>query len=283
LKRKPVWLKTPIPHGPDFFRLSHLLKSNHLNTVCKEAKCPNMGECWANGRATFMILGDICTRSCKFCNVRHGIPEKMDAEEPQRIVDSIKIMKINHVVITSVTRDDLSDCGANHFAEVIKRIKEDIPQTTIEVLIPDMCGKQELLDIILDAEPDVFNHNTETVRRLTRQIRSGADYDRSLSILVYASRSKSKISVKSGFMVGMGEEDGEAEELIHDLKDAGCSIITIGQYLQPSRDNIPVARYVEPEKFEQWKKFAENIGIDHAFAGPLVRSSYRAHELFETH
>jgi len=280
LKRKPEWLKTPLPEGSEYFKLSHLLKKNKLHTVCREARCPNIGECWAHSRATFMILGDTCTRSCKFCIVKHGTPEDVDEDEPRRIVDSIKLMKLAHVVITSVTRDDLQDCGANHFAKVIKKIRNDVPRTTIEVLIPDMQGKFELLDIIISARPDVLNHNTETVRRLTPQIRSGAIYERSLNVLKYAA-SKNNIAVKSGLMVGMGESDIEVEELIRDMKDAGCSIMTIGQYLQPSKDKIPVDRYVEPDKFEQWKKFAENIGIEHVFSGPLVRSSYRAEEQFK--
>jgi lipoyl synthase len=278
LIRKPEWLKTQIPSGDDYFRLSHLIKSKKLNTVCKEAKCPNIGECWEHGRATFMILGDICTRSCRFCNVRHGAPNAVDLDEPKRILESIKIMKIEHVVITSVTRDDLPDQGANQFADVVRILKSEIPEISIEVMIPDMKGKSELIDIILEAEPDVLNHNTETVKRLSKQIRSGADYERSLGVLKYASSWKKKVRVKSGFMVGMGEKDEEVIELIDDLKEAGCNIITIGQYLQPSKENIPVARYVEPEKFKSWKLYAEKIGIERAFAGPLVRSSYRADE-----
>jgi len=274
-------LKTPIPHGERYFNLFRLIRDQRLNTVCQEARCPNIGECWAHGCATFMILGNVCTRSCKFCNVKGGSPIPVDPEESERILESVKVMKIDHVVITSVTRDDLPDSGARHFAEVISKLKSELPGISVEALIPDMKGKTELLDIILDAKPDVLNHNTETVKRLTPFIRSGADYDRSLKVLKYSSERNKNIKVKSGFMVGMGERDDEVLKLIRDLKDAGCDMITIGQYLQPSRENIPVARYVEPDTFAKWKEYAEEIGIEHAFSSPLARSSYRAYEQFQ--
>ena len=279
-RRLPDWLKRPLSAGPGLDRVAGLLKDLHLNTVCDGALCPNRGECFSSGTATFMILGDRCTRNCAFCAVPHGVQEQPDAEEPGRLARAVELLKLKHVVITSVTRDDLPDGGAGQFAACIRELKKRLPSTTVEVLIPDFRGDTGLLNIVLEADPEVLNHNLETTRRLTAEIRSGADYERSLSVLRHAADSDRRPVVKSGFMLGLGEKDEEIGELLGDLLGAGVHALTVGQYLRPSRDHREVSRYYTPEEFESLGQRALNLGFLSVASAPFVRSSYRAERMY---
>jgi lipoyl synthase len=276
--QKPEWLKVKAPGSPAYLRLKRLMGDLRLNTVCEEAHCPNIGECWHHGTATFMILGDVCTRNCPYCAVAHGRPGSVDAAEPTRVAHAVEQMQLRYVVITSVDRDDLPDGGASIFAETIAQIRRRLPACRIEVLIPDFQGKEAPLRAVLDAGPDILNHNTETVPRLYRAARPGGRYPRSLELLDRARVYTLHIPTKSGIMVGIGEEWDEVVATLADLRSVGCSILTIGQYLSPSASHLPVARYYQPDEFEALKVTALSMGFGHVESGPLVRSSYHAHE-----
>jgi lipoic acid synthetase len=254
------------------------MRDLRLNTVCEDARCPNIGECWHHGTATFMILGDVCTRSCGYCAVAHGRPPTLDREEPGRVADAVDRMNLSYVVVTSVDRDDLPDGGASIFAETVLAIRTRRPGCRVEVLIPDFQGDEAALRHVLDARPDVLNHNTETVPRLYRLARSGGRYSRTLDLLRRSREYAPPIPTKSGLMVGLGEEPGELVETLHDLRTVGCDILTIGQYLQPSRDHLPMVRYYHPDEFAALEATALQMGFGHVESGPLVRSSYHAHE-----
>ncbi len=274
--RRPEWLKAPIPAGENYARLQHLVAEHKLHTVCAEARCPNMGECWNAGTATFMILGDTCTRSCGFCAVKTGRPEGLDADEPARVAEAVQKLHLRHAVLTSVNRDELFDGGAQIFAETIRRTRELSPATKIEVLIPDFKGDEFALNIVLDAFPDILNHNTETVPRLYSVVRPQAQYQRSLELL---SRAKKRGFVtKTGLMVGIGERSEEVLEVMRDLRTIACDILTLGQYLQPSKEHLPVDRFVTPEEFAMYKRLGKEMGFSHVESGPLVRSSYHAEQ-----
>jgi lipoyl synthase len=275
---KPDWLKVRAPGSPSYLRLKGLMRELNLHTVCEEAQCPNIGECWNHGTATFMILGDVCTRACSYCAVSHGRPTSVDTAEPERVANAIGILDLNYVVITSVDRDDLSDGGASIFAETIRETRARLSECRIEVLIPDFQGNEAALHAVLDARPDILNHNTETVPRLYRMARSGGRYARTLELLDRSRRYAPDIPTKSGLMVGLGEEKDELVETLHDLRKAGCGILTIGQYLRPSADHAPMVRYYHPDEFRELKDRALDIGFVHVESGPLVRSSYHAHE-----
>ena len=272
--RKPEWLKINIGANERYTETKRIVDSHCLHTICSSGRCPNMGECWGKGTATFMIGGDICTRSCKFCNTQTGRPHPLDANEPTHVAESIALMKLDHAVITSVDRDDLPDLGATHWARTIQEIKRLNPQTTIEVLIPDFQGRMELLDLVIEARPDIISHNMETVRRISPLVRSAANYDTSLQVIRHIS--EKGVKSKSGIMVGLGETEDEVLELMDDVLQAGVSVLTIGQYLQPSRKNIPVSEYVTPERFEYYRQQAVNKGFKKVESAPLVRSSYHA-------
>jgi len=275
---KPEWLKVRAPGSPSYSRLKTLMRDLKLHTVCEEAQCPNIGECWNHGTATFMILGDVCTRACAYCAVSHGRPGPVDATEPQRVADAIRTLDLNYVVITSVDRDDLADGGASMFAETIRETRARLPGCRIEVLIPDFQGNEAALHAVLDARPDVLNHNTETVPRLYRMARSGGRYPRTLELLDRARRYAPDIPTKSGVMVGLGEERDELVATLADLREVGCGILTIGQYLRPSAKHAPMVRYYHPDEFADLKRVALELGFVHVESGPLVRSSYHAHE-----
>lgn len=272
--RKPDWLKVSLASTGNFSEVKKIVQQHHLHTICTSGKCPNICDCWARGTATFMILGEICTRSCKFCNTMTDKPLPIDPNEPDNVAESIRLMQLKHAVITSVDRDDLDDLGASHWAATIKKIKSVNPGITLETLVPDFQGKDHLIDIIIDARPEIISHNIETVRRLTPQVRSAAKYDVSLHVL--SRISQSGIITKSGLMVGLGETEAEVLETMDDLLHAGCSILTIGQYLQPSRKNIPVSEYVTPEQFARYKEIGLQKGFRQVESAPLVRSSYHA-------
>jgi len=274
--RRPDWLRVKIPSGENYSRLKGLIDEHKLHTVCEEARCPNMGECWNHGTATFMILGDVCTRSCGFCAVKTGRPAWVDPDEPARVADAGRTMDLRHAVITSVNRDELFDGGAGIFAETIRKTRELNPRTTIEVLIPDFKGDEFALDIVLDAFPDILNHNMETVPRLYPAVRPQAVYGRSLELLDRAKRRG--FTTKTGLMAGIGERSGEVLEVMRDLRKIGCDILTIGQYLQPSGLHLPVDRYVSPGEFALYKEEGKTMGFRHVESGPLVRSSYHAEE-----
>lgn len=273
-KRLPGWFRMQRASGENYTRVKKLMESKHLHTICKSGNCPNIGECWNAGTATFMILGDICTRSCKFCGTETGKPFPPDADEPGNLADSIRLMSLNHCVITSVDRDDLPDSGASFWADVILEIKKVNPGTTIETLIPDFRGVEEDIQKVIDAGPDVISHNLETVERLTPEIRSAASYSRSLNVIRYVSTRG--IRTKSGIMLGLGEKKGEVYKTMDDLRDAGCSVFTMGQYLQPSLDHMEVAEYIKPARFDEYKKAALEKGFLFVESHPLVRSSYHA-------
>jgi lipoic acid synthetase len=275
---KPAWLKVRAPGSENYLRLKGLMRTLGLHTVCEEANCPNIGECWHHGTATFMILGDTCTRSCGYCNVTHGAPRPPDAAEPVKVASAIHAMELAYVVITSVDRDDLPDFGAGHFAETIRQTRARIPACRIEVLIPDFQGHEDALGIVLDAGPDVLNHNIETVPRLYRTARPGGRYDRALQLLDRARTRAPHVPTKSGLMVGLGETMDEVVATLHDLRSAGCRIVTIGQYLRPSLANLPMSRYYTPDEFAELKRIGLELGFGHVESGPLVRSSYHAHE-----
>lgn len=277
-ERKPSWLKIKLSSGENYPKVKNIVEQNHLHTICSSGKCPNIGECWSRGTATFMIAGEICTRSCKFCATLSGKPLPLDNNEPKKIANSVKLMGLKHCVITSVDRDDLPDKGAEHWAETIREIRRLNPETIIEVLIPDFDAKKELLDIVFEAKPDILGHNMETVKRLSNQVRSRAKYGLSLDVLKQAR--EYGLIAKSGIMVGIGEREEEVIELMKDLRGVGCQLFTIGQYLQPTTNNIPVEEYVTPEQFEKYKKIGLELGFDHIESGPLVRSSYMAERTF---
>ena len=273
-RRKPDWLKIKIPKGKQYINVKDIVKNHKLHTICTSGKCPNMEECWGRGTATFMILGDICTRSCKFCAVKTGRPLPEDWEEPERVAESVNLMKLKHCVLTSVDRDDLTDGGAGIWAATIRKIKEVNPETTIEALIPDFQGKKDQLQQVVEARPDVLSHNLETVRRLTPQVRVAADYGRSLQVIEWIS--ESGIRSKSGIMLGLGETEEEVIETMDDLISVGCEVMTIGQYLQPTPKHLEVQDFVSPEQFKKYERTGYEKGFRHVESGPLVRSSYRA-------
>ncbi|MFZ0456631.1 MAG: lipoyl synthase [Ignavibacteriaceae bacterium] len=274
LGKRPAWLKVKLPGGENYNDLKNLMRRQKLHTVCEEARCPNMAECWNNRSATFMILGDTCTRSCGFCNVKVGMPDKLDLDEPRRVADSVKELNLRHVVITSVNRDELKDGGASIFAETIRLIREDMPETTIEILIPDFRGAEEAFYIIMKNPPDILNHNLETIPRLYPVVRPQAKYSRSLKLVRWFK--DRYLKTKSGIMVGIGEKPEEVLELMHDLVDHGCDILTIGQYLQPTKNHLPVDRFVTPEEFNMYKEEGLKMGFKIVESSPLVRSSYHA-------
>lgn len=273
--KRPEWLRVKLPYGETYRNLVDIIDTHDLHTVCQSARCPNMGECWTAGTATFMILGNVCTRSCGFCAVKTGRPDEgLDWDEPNRVANAAKLMGIRHAVVTSVNRDEREDGGAPIFAETIRRLREEIAGCTIEVLIPDFRGLWDALQIVLDARPEILNHNCETVPRLYRRVRPQAVYERSLEVL---KRSKDQdLRTKSGIMVGLGETDEEVLQLMDDFVDAGVDVMTIGQYLQPTKMHLPVEEFVHPDKFKWYKEVGEAKGIEHVESGPLVRSSYHA-------
>jgi lipoic acid synthetase len=277
-RSKPEWLKVRAPGSPEYLRLRTLMRELSLHTVCEEARCPNIGECWNHGTATFMILGERCTRACAYCAVAHGRPDPVDIEEPGRVARAIGALGLDYVVVTSVDRDDLPDGGASIFAATILKTREYRPTCRIEVLIPDFQGNPVALETVLDAAPDVLNHNTETVPRLYRMVRSGGRYPRTLELLSRSRRYAPEIPTKTGLMVGLGENRDEVLSTLHDLRRVGCQILTIGQYLQPTLAHAPVARYYHPDEFVELKTVALQLGFVRVESGPLVRSSYHAHE-----
>jgi len=275
---KPAWLKVRAPGSPKYLELKRLMKGLRLNTVCEEARCPNIGECWGHGTATFMILGDVCTRACGYCAVPHGMPAGLDTEEPARVADAVAALGLSYVVITSVDRDDLPDGGAGIFAETIRRIRQTHPHCRVEVLIPDFQGSESSLRTVLEAGPDVLNHNTETVPRLYRLARPGGRYPRTLELLDRARRIAPHIPTKTGLILGLGEEWDEIVQTMRDLRGVGVQILTIGQYLRPTESHLRMVRYYHPDEFAELKRIALDLGFGHVESGPLVRSSYHAHE-----
>ncbi len=275
---KPEWLKVRAPGSENYLRLRDIMRGLKLNTVCEDAHCPNIGECWHHGTATFMILGDVCTRACSYCAVAHGKPTELDRDEPRRVAEAVQAMGLKYAVVTSVDRDDQADGGAGIFAETIREIHRRMPDTRVEVLIPDFKGDAGPLHTVLDARPDVLNHNTETVPRLYRMARSGGKYTRTLELLDRARAYAPAIATKTGLMVGLGEEHDELVQVFADLRGVGVSILTIGQYLRPSPAHTPMTRYYHPDEFQALKATALALGFVHVEAGPLVRSSYHAHE-----
>jgi len=273
-RQKPDWLKIRIPAGKEYLGVKEIVGKHKLHTICTSGNCPNMCDCWERGTATLMILGDICTRSCKFCNVNTGKPLPADHEEPDRVAESVRLMGLKHCVLTSVDRDDLEDGGAGIWAETIRKVKEKNPGTTIEALIPDFQGREDLLRVVMQSGPEVISHNLETVRRLTPQVRSVASYDRSLEVIRRIS--EYGIRSKSGVMTGLGEQPEEILQTMDDLRAVGCEVFTLGQYLQPSKEHLPVASYTTPEEFESFRVAGLEKGFAHVESQPLVRSSYRA-------
>jgi lipoic acid synthetase len=277
--RKPPWLKVRAPGGGNYLRLQKLMRSQGLHTVCEEAHCPNIGECWESGTATFMILGDVCTRACKYCAVAHGLPSGLDEDEPRRVADSVVSMGLEHAVITSVNRDELADGGAAIFAATINEIHARLPGCSVEVLTPDFRGNEDAVRAVVEARPEIFAHNVDTVERLMRAVRPGARYWRSISILGAIKRMDPDMLTKSAVILGMGETESEIRQAMLDLREASVDILTLGQYLRPSEHHIPLARWVTPDEFDMWKQIGEGeIGFRHVEAGPLVRSSYHAKE-----
>lgn len=277
-RRRPSWLKVRAPSGETYENLQHLMRSKALHTVCEEAGCPNMGECWGSGTATFLMLGDVCTRTCGFCDVKHGRPESLDWHEPERVAQAVMKMGLKHAVITSVNRDERRDGGAPIFAMVIRRIRQLLPGCSVEVLIPDFKGSIEALRIVMAARPEILNHNVETVPRLFKQVQPQDHYEWSEKILSHARRLEPDVLVKSGIMVGLGESFEEVQAVMRDLHDWGVDILTVGQYLQPSRRHLPIARYYEMEEFEALKEYGLGLGFKWVESAPLVRSSYHAGE-----
>ncbi|PIQ16718.1 MAG: lipoyl synthase [Flavobacteriales bacterium CG18_big_fil_WC_8_21_14_2_50_32_9] len=273
-QRKPSWLKVKLPTGKEYTNVRHIVSEHKLHTICESGNCPNMGECWGAGTATFMILGNICTRSCGFCAVKTGKPLPADLEEPSRVANSVKLMNVKHCVITSVDRDDLKDGGSIIWAETVNKVREVSPQTTMETLIPDFQGKWENLQRIIDVAPEIVSHNLETVRRLTKEVRIQAKYDRSLE--VQKRLKEGGMKTKSGIMLGLGEKEDEVIETMQDLANVGCDILTIGQYLQPSPKHLPVMEFVPPTQFANYEKIGLEMGFRFVESGPLVRSSYHA-------
>ncbi len=276
-QKKPEWIRVKLPTGKKYTELRGLVDKYKLNTICTSGSCPNMGECWAEGTATFMILGNICTRSCGFCGVQTGRPGAVDWTEPEKVAQSIKIMNIKHAVITSVDRDDLKDMGSIIWAETVNAIRRMNPETTLETLIPDFQGNQRNIDRIVEVAPEVVSHNVETVKRLTRKVRVQAKYDISLGVLQYL-KEQGVNRTKSGIMLGLGETQEEVFETLHDLRKAAVDVVTLGQYLQPSKKHLPVQSFITPETFKKFETFALELGFRHVESGPLVRSSYKAHK-----
>jgi lipoic acid synthetase len=277
VSRKPDWIRAKPPSGPGVGRIKQILRERSLSSVCEEAMCPNLGECFSHGTATFMIMGDICTRRCPFCDVAHGKPQPLDTDEPRKLAEAIHEMGLKYVVITSVDRDDLRDGGAAHFADCIDAVRALTPHTTVEVLVPDFRGRMDIaLEVFAGHPPDVFNHNLETVPRLYRQARPGADYGWSLDLLERFKTLHPQVPTKSGLMLGLGEQRDEIEAVMRDLRAHGCDMLTLGQYLQPSRDHLPVDRYVTPQEFDDLRQVGEDLGFSNVASGPMVRSSYHA-------
>jgi lipoic acid synthetase len=272
--RKPEWLRVKLPTGKEYLNVREIVSKHKLHTICESGNCPNMGECWGAGTATFMILGNICTRSCGFCAVATGRPKPVDWDEPMRVANSVKLMNVKHCVITSVDRDDLKDGGSIIWAETIKAIRKESPETKFETLIPDFAGKWENLQRIIDVKPDIISHNIETVKRLTAQVRIQAKYDRSMELIKRVH--EAGLKTKSGIMVGLGESEEEVYEAMDDLRKSGCDVLTVGQYLQPTNKHLPVAEFVHPDKFKRFENAALNKGFRFVESGPLVRSSYHA-------
>ena len=281
LGRKPPWLKMKMPGGEGYANLKRLVDSHRLHTVCQSAKCPNMGECWSAGTATLMILGDVCTRSCGFCHIATGKPPTLDLDEPARVGDAVRIMRLGHVVITSVNRDELPDGGASVWAETIRQIRLQSPGTSVEVLIPDFCGDWDALQLVLNERPEILNHNVESVPRLYHVVRPQAKYHRSLKLLQIAKQQG--FVTKTGVILGLGETEHEIDAVIDDLVALGCDILTLGQYLQPSAKHLPVERWVHPDELADWKARGEAKGLRHVESGPLVRSSYHAEKQVHAH
>lgn len=275
-RRHPPWLKVRLPGGPGYAETRGLVRELGLHTVCEEAACPNIGECWAHRTATFMLLGDTCTRNCSFCAVTHGRPLEVDAGEPERVAGAVARLGLGHVVVTSVNRDDLPDGGAAHFAATVRAIKRRVPAARVEVLVPDFQGRLASVRTVVEAPVDVFNHNVETVPRLYKRVRPGARYERSLAVLQAALDPVKRRVTKAGIMVGVGERREEVSAVLGDLRAVGCSIVTIGQYLRPSAEHVAIERYVTPEEFDAMRQEALAMGFSHVEAGPLVRSSYHA-------
>jgi lipoic acid synthetase len=278
LERKPDWLKIKLTTGENFKELKNMMRDKTLHTVCEEAKCPNIHECWANRTATFMILGDICTRACRFCAVNSGLPTELDLQEPERVAEAAEQMGLKHVVVTSVARDDLADGGSSIFAATIRAIRKRVPMCGVEVLIPDFLGNEDSLRTVLAAKPDILNHNIETVERLSDKVRSKAKYSRTLELLGRSKTIAPEIPTKASIMLGLGEEWAEILQTMDDLRAVGCNIMTIGQYLQPSIKHLTVKKYYTPEQFAELKIEGMKRGFSHVESGPLVRSSYHAHE-----
>ncbi|HWG36028.1 MAG TPA: lipoyl synthase [Gemmatimonadaceae bacterium] len=277
-ERKPSWLKVRAPGGPNYLRLTQMMRELNLHTVCEEAHCPNIGECWEHGTATFMILGDVCTRNCAYCAVAHGRPASYDIAEPERVGDAVAELRLRHAVITSVDRDDLPDFGAYIFAETIRQIKQRLPDCSVEVLVPDFQGNRDSIATVLDARPDIYNHNTETVPRLYKKCRPGGRYPRVMEIFRTAKELAPDIPTKSGLILGMGETLKEVELVMRDLREVDVDILTLGQYLRPSDSHIPLDRYVTPAEFRELYEIGMSMGFRHVESGPLVRSSYHAWE-----
>ena len=276
--RLPPWIKAKMPGGPKYMELKELMRKKNLHTVCEEAHCPNIGECWERGTATFMILGEICTRACRYCAVTTGKPNELDTFEPIRVAESVKSMNLSYCVITAVNRDDLSDGGAAIFADCIKRIRETSPHCKVEVLIPDLQGNWDALKVILDQKPDVLNHNIESTREIFPLVRAKGDYDLSLELLAKSKAIDPSIVTKSGIIVGMGENTKQLKSTMQDLREVDCDLLTIGQYLRPSQKHLKTVKYYKPDEFEDLKQVGLNLGFKHVASGPLVRSSYHADE-----
>jgi lipoic acid synthetase len=277
-ERKPSWLKVKAPGGPNYLRLKQLMRSLDLHTVCEEAHCPNVGECWEHGAATFMILGDVCTRNCAYCAVAHGRPPKYDPAEPDRVGEAVAEMQLRHVVITSVDRDDLPDFGAWAFAETIRQIRARLPECSVEVLVPDFQGNEDAIRTVLDARPEIYNHNTETVPRLYKRCRPGGRYERVMQIFRFSKATAPEIPTKTGIILGMGETNEEVIQVMKDLRAVDVDILTLGQYLRPSDSHIALDRYVTPDEFRVLRDVGMELGFRHVESGPLVRSSYHAWE-----
>ncbi|MAT38921.1 MAG: lipoyl synthase [Ectothiorhodospiraceae bacterium] len=273
---RPDWLKIKVPLGTSYAEVKNIIHTQGLNTVCEDARCPNMADCWNRGTATFMILGDVCTRSCGFCSVKTGRPLELDRDEPRRVALAVKKMNLNHAVVTSVNRDELPDGGAGIFADTIHAIRSEVPGCTVEVLTPDFMGKQDAILKVVDARPDIMNHNIETVPRLYRRVRPQAKYQRSLDLLEFSKQQG--LTTKTGMMLGLGEDSDEIVQVMRDLREHNVDILTLGQYLQPTKNHLPVERYVTPQEFAEWKDLGHKLGFKHVESGPLVRSSYHAEE-----
>jgi lipoic acid synthetase len=276
VRRHPEWIKVKAPHGEAFFDTKRLVRDLRLHTVCEEAHCPNVGECWGHKTATFMLLGDVCTRNCAFCAVAHGRPGTVDPYEPVRVAEGVVRLGLRHVVVTSVDRDDLPDGGAGHFARTAEAIKKRVPDCTVEVLVPDFQGDLAAVETVVNAPIDIFNHNTETVPRLYKKVRPGAKYERSLDVLRHARAHRPELLTKTGLMLGLGEEQAEVHAVFRDIAETGCNILTLGQYLRPSSSQLPVERYLSPAEFSALRQEALQFGFRHVESGPLVRSSYHA-------